>query len=177
MRDGSANIACEIDSTHVTGPTFELELPIFDQHQAARARVTAQLRQSQQRVAALERDVLSEVRLAYGRLQAARHAAEYYQDAIIPQHEQAVAESQKHYNYMLVGVYALLQAKQDEIMARRDRISALTDYWVARAELERAAGMQLPRASADMTTPTATGTPRMEPQQYHQHHDQDGGSP
>lgn len=169
------NTEREIDSTQVTGPTLELELPIFDQHQAARARVKAQLRQSQQRVAALERDTLSEVRLAYGRLQVARQAVEYYQDAIIPQHEQAVAESQKHYNYMLVGVYALLEAKQDEIMARRDRIAALIDYWVARAELERAMGMQLPRARADVTTPTETGTPHMEPQQpMHDHH---GGSP
>ena len=62
---------------------------------------------------------------------------------MIPLREQAVAESQRFYNFMLIGVYELLQAKQDEIDAYRGYIEAVRDYWVARSDLERAVGGRL----------------------------------
>ena len=39
---------------------------------------------------------------------------------------------------MLAGVFQLLQAKQNELNARRDSIDAQRDYWVARTNFERA---------------------------------------
>jgi outer membrane protein TolC len=39
---------------------------------------------------------------------------------------------------MLVGVFQLLQAKQNEALARRDFIDAQRDYWAARNDLDRA---------------------------------------
>jgi cobalt-zinc-cadmium efflux system outer membrane protein len=49
---------------------------------------------------------------------------------------------------MLVGAYQLLQAKQNEVSSYREFIEALRDYWLARAELERATGGSLPVALA-----------------------------
>ena len=65
---------------------------------------------------------------------------------MIPLRERLVAESQRFYNFMLIGVYQLLQAKQDEIAAYRGYIEAVRDYWVARSDLERAVGGRLPSA-------------------------------
>jgi cobalt-zinc-cadmium efflux system outer membrane protein len=44
---------------------------------------------------------------------------------------------------MLTGVYQLLAAKQAEINAYREYIETVRDYWIARAELERAVGGRL----------------------------------
>ena len=43
---------------------------------------------------------------------AKRRAAEHYRKVLIPLREQIVAESQKHYNFMLIGVFQLIEAKQ-----------------------------------------------------------------
>jgi len=76
-------------------------------------------------------------------MRAARDAAVLYRDQIIPTREKVVAESQKHYNFMLVGATNLLQAKRDEIAAYRGYIEAVRDYWIARTELERAVAAPL----------------------------------
>ena len=133
----------DADRTRVTGPSWELPIPIFDRRQGTVARTKAQLRQSEQRLEALKRDVDSEVRLAHNRLVAARRTAESYRDTLIPLREKIVDQSLKHYNYMLIGVFQLLQAKQNEIEAQSDYIEAQRDYWIAQSELERAVGGQL----------------------------------
>ena len=138
------NTERELDRTQLTGPTLSLEIPIFDQRQAAVARVKAQLRQSEHRLAALERSVRSQVRTTHAQLFAARGMVEAYRTNILPIHAQRVASSQRHYNYMLKGVYALLQAKVDELQARVEFIEALETYWMTRADLERAIGGRLP---------------------------------
>lgn len=62
--------------------------------------------------------------------------------------ERILSESLKHYNYMLLGNYQLLQAKQNQINAKRDSIQALLDYWIAHAELENLVGGNLEGSKA-----------------------------
>ena len=160
----------ELDRTQVTGPILELEVPVFDQHQPEVARAKAQLRQSQQRLAALERTVQSDVRLAPGRLLAARQAVGSYRDTLIPLYENVVALSQQHYNYMLLGVYKLLAAKQDEVVARRDYLGALRDYWIARSDLERTVGGRLTVADVAASEPAPSPEPFAMPSDSHNQH-------
>lgn len=141
--DVGVDIEKDTDGERVTGPNLTIQLPIFDQGQAKAARVEALLRGRQQRMASLAIEIRSEVRDARNRLRASRELAEHYRQVLIPLRERLVAESQRFYNYMLLGVYQLLQAKQDEIGAYRGSIEALRDYWVARSDLERAAGGEL----------------------------------
>jgi len=82
------------DGANVTGPTVEFELSIFDQRQAATARVQAQLRQGQQRLAELAIDVRSEVREARHLLFIRRQMVEYYRDEVVPAREKIVAFGQ-----------------------------------------------------------------------------------
>ena len=155
------------DRTRVTGPSFEAELPVFDRRQAAIARAEAQFRQSQQQVAALETQIRSEVRSARDRLQITRQMIERYRDELIPLREQIVVESQKHYNFMLIGVFQLLQAKREEINAYREYILAFRDYWMARTDLEKAMGSRLPVLESQPAHPQ----PKEQKQEsLHEHH-------
>jgi cobalt-zinc-cadmium efflux system outer membrane protein len=62
---------------------------------------------------------------------------------LVPLREKIVALSQEQYDAMLLGVYQVLAAKQQELAAYREYVVAVRDYWIARAELERAAGGRL----------------------------------
>lgn len=131
------------DRLNLTGPHLSIGLPIFDQRQAAIARLEAQLRQSQQQLSALAIDIRSEVREMRDRLLAVRNIVKYYQDVILPLRQRIVDESQLYYNGMLIGVYELLLAKQNQINAGREYIDALRDYWITRSDLEHAVGGHL----------------------------------
>ncbi len=162
----------DLDHAWVTGPTLNVAVPIFDQRQAARARANAQLRQAMQRLSALEAETRSEVRSDITRLKAARQTAELYRDHLIPIRERIVAETQKHVNYMLLGVFQLLQAKRDEVHAYREYLEALRDYWIAFAELERAVGGTLSMSEGSVApAPSAVEpTEKAVPERPHQHH-------
>ena len=162
----------DLDHAWVRGPTLNVEVPIFDQKQAVRARASAQMRQAQDQLAALEAQVRSEVRSATTRLKASRQTSELYRDQLIPTRERIVAETQKHVNYMLLGVFQLLQTKRDEANTYREYLEALRDYWIAYAELERAVGgkLQVPEASAAPASSSAPSTEKEVSQPAHQHH-------
>jgi cobalt-zinc-cadmium efflux system outer membrane protein len=135
----------------VIGPTFHLELPIFDQRQAHIARLEAQQRQARRRLEAISVDARSEVRAARLGLIAQRQAVEHYRKVLLPIRERTVAFAQQRYNAMLLGVFQLLDARQAEIEGYRQYIEAVRDYWIARVELERAAGGHLPESGEEKT--------------------------
>lgn len=137
------NTEKEIDGGRLTGPTWNAEVPLWDQQLASGSKAKAQWRQNQFHESSYEIQVQSEVREAVTHLKMARTAVESYRDRIIPERERILGLYLKEYNYMLVGVYQLLEAKQKEIMARRSYIESLRDYWSSLAALERAVGGKL----------------------------------
>src|SRR5439155_27268163 len=138
----------EPEGLRTTGPAAGLAFPLFDRGQHAVARARAQLRQAQDRQSALAVEIRSEVRAGRDRLTAARQLVAYYRDVVLPRRERIVEQTQREYNFMLVGVFQLLQARQDEINARREYLEAQRDYWIARTELEHSLGGGLLAASA-----------------------------
>jgi outer membrane protein, heavy metal efflux system len=140
----------DADGPRVLGPFLILELPIFDQRQALIARLEAQQRQAERRLTAISGEARSEVRLARAELLAARRIAERYQVAILPMRDKVVDESQLFYNGMFLGLYQLLDVKREQVEAHAQSIAAVRDYWLARADLERAAGGQVPSTATDM---------------------------
>lgn len=151
-------------------------MPIFDQQQAAIARLEAQLRQSQQQLSALAIDIRSEVREIRDRLLAARNVVKYYHDVVLPLRQRIVDESQLYYNGMLIGVYELLLAKQNQISAGREYIEAMRDYWIARSDLGRAVGGRLiatEKAIQPTTQPVEQPTPQPSEPFEHIHHQGD----
>ena len=93
-------------------------------------------------------EIRSEVRAARDRLTAARQLVAYYRDVVLPRRKRIVEQTQREYNFMLVGVFQLLQAKQDEINAQREFLEAQRDYWIVRTELDHALGGGLATAGA-----------------------------
>jgi outer membrane protein, heavy metal efflux system len=134
----------EPDGGRVTGPNFSVEIPIFDQRQAAIARLESLLAQSQSRHDALEVEIRNEVNRAANRVSAAREIVEYYRDELIPAQEQVVKFTQQEQNYMLMDVFELLFARRQATQAYTGYINGLTEYWMARTELARASGTGLP---------------------------------
>jgi len=164
----------ETDRTKLYGPSLSLQLPIFNQGQGAVARAGAQLDAAQARVQSLELEIDSTVRLGVERVAAARKIAEDYRTALIPQREAIVARTQDQQNYMLVGVFELLLAKQQEFDAYQGYLEAVRDYWLARVDLVRAVGAHLPSdgASTESTVgPDEIVHPPPDTSMQHMHHD------
>jgi len=158
----------DTDGQRVSGPNLTLELPLFDQGQPAVARLTAQYRQAQNHYAAMEVNVRSEVRQAQDGLLAARDAAEHYAKTLLPQRQKILRETLLHYNAMQKSSYELFAAKEREQLAERGYVEALRDYWIARAELERAVGGRLGGEGAPALSPLKTdSTPKEE--HHHKH--------
>jgi cobalt-zinc-cadmium efflux system outer membrane protein len=160
----------EIEPRHTVGPAIEVGVPLFDQGQAAVAHGQALLVQGQQRYVALAVEIRSQVRSAYARMNSARIRCEHYRREVLPLQQQVLDQTQLHYNAMQVGVFQLLAAKQAQIDAGREYIEALRDYWLARAELEKAIGGGR-LTSADPATQPATQPATTQPAESpHQHH-------
>ncbi len=99
----------------------------------------------------------AEARAARMQLLTKRASVEYYQTTLLPLQERMVALSQQQYNAMLLGVYQLLTAKQNEITTYQAYLEALRDYFMARLELERVLGSVLPEASSTLVNDPSSG--------------------
>lgn len=152
---------------HVTGPTLSIQLPIFDQGQAQIARVKAQFRQFQDRFHAMAVDARSEVREARDRLIAERNLAGYYK-VLLPERMHILNLTLEQYNGMLKGPYDLLLAKQSELATEQAYIEAWRDYWIARAQLERAVGGRFSPSNAGepAASTTQANSPTTQPQDF-----------
>ena len=128
------------DGPRVFGPSLVLELPIFDQRQALIARLEAQKRLIERHLTAVSVAARSEARLAHAEVLAARQMVKQYREVILPLRDRILQQAQLHYNGMLLGLPQLLQVKQDEVEAQARYITAVRDYWIARADLDRSVG-------------------------------------
>jgi len=127
-------------SVHSIGPSVNVPIPIFNQGQPASARASAKMRQAEQRYLALAADIRSDVRAARDKMLLSRRQVEYFKSTALPTRTRVTEESQLEYNAMQIGPFQLLQAKQEEVKTGAESVEALRDYWVARAELEKAVG-------------------------------------
>jgi outer membrane protein, heavy metal efflux system len=133
------------DSQTITGPTFQFELPLFNQGQARVARTEAQLRKAYAKFDAAAVDIRSQVRELRDRLISARDLAQFYHSTLIPVGTQTLDQMQLQYNAMIMSPLELFIARRQEIAAERGYIAAKRDYWVTRSELESVVGGSLLR--------------------------------
>jgi cobalt-zinc-cadmium efflux system outer membrane protein len=134
----------EFDGSTARGPSASVELPIFNQGQGAIARAEAELMQARAELDAMSLAVQNDARLGIDGLKVAREIAERYRTELVPRREAIVARTQEEVNFMLVGVFELLLAKQQEYDAYQAYLEAVRDYWVARAKLRGSVGGRLP---------------------------------
>src|SRR5580692_6191970 len=141
--DFGVNSERETDAQTRTGPTFAIELPIFNQGQARIARSEAALRQAQDKFEALAVDVRSQIRELRDELTSKREIARFYRDELLPGERRILKESLTQYNAMEIQNFELFSTKAEEARTEREYLEAVRDYWISRAELERAVGGNL----------------------------------
>ena len=151
----------DTDGQWVTGPSLAIELPIFNQRQADIARIEAEFRQGWKRLAAWAVDIRSEIRLLRNRLIINRNIVTHYGQVVLPLRERIVELTLKKYNYMLVGAFDLLTAKQLEYDSYQNYIEAVRDYWVVRTELQRAVGGRLTTRSSNANAVRTKAVPNV----------------
>ena len=128
------------DRQFVVGPSLNIALPLFDRGQADLARTAAELRRQQQQVAALALEILTEVGTARARVEKQHAIALRYRDTLVPLHRRIAELSEKRYEYMLAGAFDLLAARKERLRVSSEYVDAVTEYWIAEAELRRALG-------------------------------------
>ena len=122
----------------VTGPTIQIPIPLFNRGQASRIRAATALRQNEDQMAQLAIDTRARVRTLRDRLVRTRDLIDRYSAVVVPLQRRMLALGLQQYNFMLLGPFDLLRSRQEEIAASRRLIEATRDYWIARAELDRA---------------------------------------
>jgi outer membrane protein, heavy metal efflux system len=137
----------DTDRNRLLGPSLSLQLPVFSQGQAPVLRAEAQLDLARAELKKKELEVSNNVQAAYERVMATRKRIDRLRGETIPLREKIVALTQEQVNYMLVGVFDLLRARQDEYSAYQQYLQAVRDYWQARVDLARAVGARLPSDS------------------------------
>lgn len=153
----------EVDSSQISGPTLDLELPIFNQGQARVARADAEVRLARARLAQLELLSGNGIDLASERVRVLSDIVRIHREALIPQRETVVARSQEEQNFMLIGVFEVIQAKTQEHDAYQSYLESVRDYWLARVDLMRLVGARLP-SEAQIETNTETVADILAPQ-------------
>ena len=156
--DISAERERETDGEKLRGIGFNLGLPIFNQGQGSVLHATAMLEMATAQRDQMQLTVQSEVALGLLKLNKQREIAQTYADVLVPAREAAVAEMQKRYNFMLIGAFELLQAKQAEYDAYQGYLDAVRDYWTLRSALKLAVGGELP-SSANLDHDAKIGLP------------------
>jgi outer membrane protein, heavy metal efflux system len=156
----------ESDGTNLTGPSFRFELPIFNQGQVRIARGEAQVRMAAAKFEQLAIDIRGTIRELRDRLISKRDTVQFYRDELVPTRHRITQETLHQYNAMLVGAFEAFQARKEDVEAERTMIEAARDYWITRAELERALGGDLdaaPRLRVLATSESKTVTKRRKP--------------
>ena len=134
----------ETDGAHVSGPTFRIGIPLFNQNRSGVMRAEAQLEGARARLDALELAVRNDIALGLDRLATTRDIAEAYRTALVPEREAVTQKTLEEVNFMLTGAFEALQAKREQYSAYQEYIEAVRDYWLARVRLRLSVGGKLP---------------------------------
>jgi len=145
------------------GPEVEIALPLFDQGQARRGALRAELRRARARYRALDVDVRSATRVLASRLSATRRVALHYQRVVLGLRQELSEQTLRQYNAMQVGVFGLLQAQQAEAQAARAYADALAAYWNARTDLDALLAGRLPDLGASSMPASGAAPTAREP--------------
>jgi cobalt-zinc-cadmium efflux system outer membrane protein len=132
-----AGIVAERDDGWEIGPVAEIELPLFYQGQGEVSAARAEMRSQADLHAQLSLEVRHAARTAAERLRSSRASALEYRDVLLPLRERMLDQTVLSYNAMSVGLFQLLAAKRAELETAHAYVELLSEYWHARADVER----------------------------------------
>ena len=133
----------ETDGAELIGPVVAWEVPLFIRNKAALVQGRAELEAAIIARQQLATAVSNQVQLAHAELTNAQARADIYRQRLIPARIAATDRAQEEANYMLIGSFELIQAKQDEYTSYLGYLAAVRDYWIAHSALRLAVGDRL----------------------------------
>ncbi len=122
--------------------TLTFDLPVFNRNPGGRGIASARVARAQAEVAAVERRVREEVRLAVSRLEIAAEAAQAFEGEALAGAEANVTLATRAYDAGKIGIAELLLIRRGAVEARREHLEALGELAEAEAELARAMGSE-----------------------------------
>ncbi|MBZ2189331.1 TolC family protein [Alcanivorax sp. JB21] len=173
----------EGDGTRLTGPTLGLALPLFHRNQAGLLTARAELGRARLSREQLRQETGHTIAQLHQELHWLRESLAVREDALLPARAQVVARRQERVNYMFDGIFDLLAAKQDELLAWRAQVATLADYWQVHTRLVLAVGGEWEGSERDAQAEAAVlDTRRLEhdaaaatheDHDHHEHHNHD----
>ncbi len=130
------------------GAGASIRVPLFDRNQGTITRHEAEFDGLMERYQGLAIGVRSAARKTRNRLLSAFTRAKQYNDTIVPARAEVMRQTLLQYNAMQVGVFAVLQARGQELESQLAYIDTLRDYWSARAGFEALLAGHAPEAPA-----------------------------
>lgn len=127
-------------SDTILGPTFALELPIFDQNQAGIARAEYLYEQSLRLLDGLTRQLSQEVRLANTRGRTAWTNVRFYRDQMLPLRKASLDLSRTAYQAGRTPLLSVLEAERGLLAARAGYVESLKALAASLVELEKVTG-------------------------------------
>ena len=152
----------------LTGPSAEIEIPLFNWGRASVKKLEAEVRQARAELDATETNVRNDARLAAAQARAARELWHAASQGILPQRQEILKETLHQYNAMQKSNFELLQAKAEEQRASQEAVLALSSYWKAHVALEKAVGGRF-SMKASSSSRAAKAAPQA-PEHEHEHH-------
>ena len=134
----------ETEDVELTGPTLEWEVPIFSTNRDKKLRANAELQIAIAHVQHLNLEIENGVRLAYAATKNSKVRVNEYRKQLIPARIEAVERAQEEENFMLIGIFELIESKQEEYDTYQGYLEVVRDYWLARAALANTVGNTLP---------------------------------
>ncbi|MCC1498135.1 TolC family protein [Alcanivorax sp. 1008] len=123
-----------------TGPTLGFRLPLWHRSRGTLQALAAQQELLDAEEAMLRQQLPVKIRTQLNRLQQLHAAITSRQQRLLPALAAEVDARQKRVNFMLDGVFDLLESKADELDGWIDQVNSLANYWQQQVELARLLG-------------------------------------
>ena len=141
------------------GPEIEFPLPLFDSGASQRARAAAEIRRQQAAYDALAVTVRSQARVLSRQLQAAVQAVQHNKHVLIPLRSSIAEATQLQFNAMQIGLFEIITARRQEVLAGKQYLDALAHYWTVKTAYDLLVQGKLSDVSMLNTTAGAAAPP------------------
>ncbi len=137
----------------IIGPSFELELPIFDQNQAQIAKAEYKYRQALKILDGLLRALTQQTRAVSNQATMSWDIVRSYRDRLLPQRQDNLNLSRDAYRLGKTSFLEVLEAQRGYLAARREYIESLFDGARSLIALEQVTGQPLSKILAAPAEP------------------------
>lgn len=149
-----------------TGPTLAFRLPLWHRSRGEQQALAAQQRLLEAEAAALEQRLRISLQRQLEILQQQQQRIALHRQALLPALAAEVDARQQRVDYMLDGVFNLLDSKRSELQGWLSLVEALGDYWQQEVTLAELIGSTASRAGGeplDIPLQRSNGEPHHHP--------------